>query len=481
VVARYAMEHGDIGAIEAFPDHFKNVNQHSALMQISRWKKCVREGKILPYVRPPAYGNIIDVELAEQFDIRRAAGLDVDDASLRRMLIPLLNKYGMSKLLKENGGKYCFNHSWAVRFFKRHNISTRVCTTKMRELPLDFDAKKAEYIKIGAKIIERYRIPPELVVGTDETNALFVNRAKKTRDRSGNKRVRVIGMGDDKAQVTVLFAANECGQMLDEYQIIWQGITARSHPPAETKQPGSIWSHSKSHWQNEKTYLDVLKNIAVPYRLRMITLLGLTEDQKMLWKHDLHFTHKDEAVMKFAAENHIIFLFVPAKCTDVLQECDVILNSPFKCSLKKEFRDWLHIEFTTYLANGNDSALFKPRLIMSVLKPLMPGWIHAAIQSLKTPIMAVAISECFKNDGCFGIMRSPAYIAGIREELDAEINPAAIIVPDGLEIEEDNIDDLVAGDDVLNDLDRFAAIALDFDDESDSEREDDDADADDDE
>ena len=107
------------------------------------------------------------------------------------------------------------------------------------------------------------------------------------------------------------------------------------------------------------------------------------------------------------------------------------------------------MEFTTFIANGNDAALFKPRLIMSVLKPLMPDWIHTAIQSLKTPIMTAAISECFKTDGCFGIMRSPAYIAEIREELDAEVNPPAVFVPDGFEVEEDHVNDLVPADDVL--------------------------------
>ena len=64
--------------------------------------------------------------------------------------------------------------------------------------------------------------------------------------------------------------------------------------------------------------------------------------------------------------------------------------------------------------------------------------------------MVVAISECFKNDGYFELLRSPAYVAGIREELDAEINPPAIYVPNGLEVEENNVDDLVADDDLLS-------------------------------
>ena len=47
-------------------------------------------------------------------------------------------------LLKEHRGKYSYGHSFAKRFFKRHNLVSRVCTTKMRELPADFEDKKSK-------------------------------------------------------------------------------------------------------------------------------------------------------------------------------------------------------------------------------------------------------------------------------------------------------------------------------------------------
>ena len=60
----------------------------------------------------------------------------------------------------------------------------------MRELPGDFEAKKATYIMIGAE----YNVPPELVINGDETAVLLVNRAKVTRNTVGAKRVRILGM-----------------------------------------------------------------------------------------------------------------------------------------------------------------------------------------------------------------------------------------------------------------------------------------------
>ena len=80
----------------------------------------------------------------------------------------------------ENGGNYVFGDSWASRFLARHNLRRRVATTKMRERPADFAKKIADYIRIAASIICMYGIPPELVIGCDETGCVFVPRSKHT-------------------------------------------------------------------------------------------------------------------------------------------------------------------------------------------------------------------------------------------------------------------------------------------------------------
>jgi hypothetical protein len=295
----------------------------------------------------------------------------------------------------------------------------------------------------------RYNIPEALVVNNDETAAVFVNRARVTRDRKGNKRVRVIGVGAEKAQITTTLAFNAEGDALP-YQTIWCGKTTRCQPPLHTKpSPDVLWSHTASHWQNEKTYLTYLKEIIVPFRLQTVARLGLPQDQKMLLKHDLHYSHKDETVLRFCEENHIMPLFVPAKCTDVLQECDLIANSTFKCSLKREFRDWLAAEFDKYTAAGKDPVLFNPKLTMGVLKPLLPQWIHNSWKCFQTPDMKTSIAKCFKEQGLFGEMRDPATLSRVFLE-QFQLN----LVPDELEVNDDDfIDDLIgSSDDVTDDL-----------------------------
>ena len=62
-----------------------------------------------------------------------------------------------------------------------------------------------------------------LVYGIDETNALLVSRATRQRVKKGTRRVRVIGVGKEKARITVTPGACEgSGKMLPT-QYIFEG------------------------------------------------------------------------------------------------------------------------------------------------------------------------------------------------------------------------------------------------------------------
>jgi hypothetical protein len=90
-----------------------------------------------------------------------------------------------------------FGKSWAARFWRRHKLSCRIATTKMREIPADFEVKKANYLSVATNIIRQLNIPKQLNYALDETNVMFVSRASRTRSKKGSKRVRLIGIGKD--------------------------------------------------------------------------------------------------------------------------------------------------------------------------------------------------------------------------------------------------------------------------------------------
>jgi DDE superfamily endonuclease len=261
-----------------------------------------------------------------------------------------------------------------MRFYKRHQLVSRVCTTKMRELPADFEAKKALYTKIGAELIYKYKVPPELVLNGDETAVLLVNRAKITRNTKGAKRVKILGIGDDKTQITATIFVAETGEVLP-YQMIFQGVTNKCHPKS-ARPNDCLWTHTKSHWQSVKTYLEFLEWAIVPYKNNVIRALGLPANQRTILKHDLHFTHKDAEVLAYLKANFICPLYVPAGCTDVIQECDVVVNKPFKNAVRSAFRDHLDTLFRAHLAAGNPPIEFVPKLTMGALKPFLTAFVE---------------------------------------------------------------------------------------------------------
>ena len=199
-----------------------------------------------------AYSREIDVELFDLVTIRRSAGLSIDNSILRQQLLTLLTKYNLSDLLKGNGEKHKFGDSWAHSFFVRHGMVLQVCTTKMRELPADFEDKKATYIRIGRELIFTYKTPDELVIGCDETNAQFVNHASRTREAKGVKRCKILGKGSDKAQITVTIFVTESGEVLS-YQMIFEGKTMKCHSLNQLKPADCLWTHTESHWQSVST------------------------------------------------------------------------------------------------------------------------------------------------------------------------------------------------------------------------------------
>lgn len=453
-IAYEAQVFGNNSAIKSFAADFQGVSSTAAYQRLNTWKKDLGSGKADASFksRLPTYGNEIDKLLLADFHAARSAGVSIDDEILRRYLVVHLAAAGKQGLLSEEGGKYSYGHSWAQRFYKRHGLVLRVCTTKMRELPTDFEEKKRKYLSIGAELICRHRVPPELVINGDETAVLLVNRAKVTRNVAGAKRVRILGMGEDKAQITATLFVTEAGDVLP-YQMIFQGKTDRVHPPKGTKPDDCVWTHTNSHWQTVASYIELLEKVIVPYKNNKIAALGLPPTQGTILKHDLHFTHKDAAVLEFLRKNYIYPLFVPAGCTDIMQECDVVVNKPFKNALRKGYRDHIDNLFRIHRESGAPATEFSPKLTMGALRPYLTSFVQRGIEALKTPEMKTCIQNSFASDGCFSIMRSDEMQLAAQFDTTQFVDNSAAI-EEGVENNE-NIEnlDFVSDDDIDDESD----------------------------
>jgi hypothetical protein len=132
LIAEYYGQCGKKRTMNSFAKDMGNRSDRSADQALKQWLLDYRAKKVSHLtIRAPTYGNDIDALLLTECKARMAAGLPMDDVMLRIMLIGLLALHSKTDLLVENGGKYSFQHGWACRFWKRHNLVSRVVTTKI--------------------------------------------------------------------------------------------------------------------------------------------------------------------------------------------------------------------------------------------------------------------------------------------------------------------------------------------------------------
>ena len=120
-------------------------------------------------------------------------------------------------------------------------------------------------------------------------------------------------------------AVEETGEAL-KTQYIFGGKTDRCHPKDKPNPDLGYFTHSESHWQTENTFLQYLDEVIMPYKEKTIRELNLPADQYMILKLDLHYSHKTEKVLERMRLLHILPLYVPAGCTDIMQEMDTVVN-----------------------------------------------------------------------------------------------------------------------------------------------------------
>jgi len=431
-IGHYGAQYGLSKAVDIFRHVFPKNMVHSAVKSaVNRYIKDFRSGK--KEGRRPTRMSVIGEKeegaLIAAFWERSRAGLPLLDNDLRFILVGILSASGKINILKEHGGKHSFRGSWFSRFYRRHGISLRAATSKMREKPADFDAKVAAYEDVLASLLAAHshlQLHPSLVVGVDETNTLFVPRGNKTRAMKGSKRVRTHGVGKEKPQVTVSIAVNREGRAIDT-QIIFGGKTNRCHPkklpPANT-----YYAHTESHWQTPASALEYVNKKLGPYRKEEIRRIneGLPESDKLpnnakallIW--DLHYSHFDESVLKALSDNDFLVCFVPAGCTDEMQVLDTAVNKPYKNGVKNGFRRYLSNEYDIHIAAGFPPNSFNPILTVGTMKEQLPAFVEAGLASIQTDVMKQSIRDAWDRDARFANVLKPE-----RLQLAAEKNREA--------------------------------------------------------
>jgi hypothetical protein len=195
---------GYASACREYADDLADLKIESRKATLNRWKREMGNSKVIAFNkdRLQAYGANVEKDLVSDIVTRNTLGLIVDNDALREPLIKKLADTKQTHLLQENGGRHVYRYGWCTRFWKRNNFVSRIATSKMRDPPVNLEEKRDTMVRIGASHIYRGKIHKRLVFALDETNALFLAQKNRTVTKRGKRRIRLIGKGSDKAQIT---------------------------------------------------------------------------------------------------------------------------------------------------------------------------------------------------------------------------------------------------------------------------------------
>lgn len=186
-------------------------------------------------------------------------------------------------------------------------------------------------------------IPAALTLGGDETGIHLLPSSGYSLAPTGCKSVRREGFGD-KRQITCFLAHSFAGEILP-VQLIFKGSTSRVLPeldPVLVRKHKAVLTCTHNHWSNDGSMIDWLRLIAIPYLLAKKRELCLAPDYPCLVVWDVWHAHRSEVVRNFIAQKApwLRLLYVIARCTSILQVCDVSLNKPLKASVERKTREW---------------------------------------------------------------------------------------------------------------------------------------------
>ena len=128
-----------------------------------------------------------------------------------------------------------------------------------------------------------------------------------------------------------------------------------------------------------------------------------------------------------------------------MQECDTVVNKPFKHAVKLGYKNNLDGLFQIFLDGGHNAALWQPKLTLGALKPFITAWVALGIQALKTPKKRLTIKNAFANDDLFTVIRDLIKLLEMQVESALNMAEEEIFIPAEAE-KSDHDEELVLAD-----------------------------------
>ena len=388
-ISSYAIMHGTTATIRHFKDRFPELKWTT----VNDWKKAM----MVATKKAAKSGNPMQIDKLEEKKRGRPSLLSEDVTSdIKRYIATLRDAGGVvntrivlaaatgilqrkdPSILRCNGGHIDLQKSWAKYLLKKMDFVKRRATTKHVTRCENFDGLKDQYLFDIKAVAEMESIPGSLIINWDQTGINYVPVSEWSMAKEGSKRVEVTGL-KDKRQITAVFAGTMSGDFLP-VQLVYQGKTSRCLPTIEF--PGD-WhlTFSENHWCNERTMVDYVQKIFLPYVNHKRKELGLDKTHPALAIFDEFKGQTTDAIFNLLTTNNVYYVIVPPNCTDKLQPLDVSVNKPAKDFLRHLFQMW----YAEQICSQENSDQLKPvDLKLRVMKPLGARWLIQLYDHMKS-------------------------------------------------------------------------------------------------
>ena len=326
--------------------------------------------------RPLLLGEELDGQVKMYITALRSNGAVINSAIVMACAEGLVKSHD-SNLLQCNGGHIVFTKFWAQSLLLRMGSVKRRATTKAKVSVTNFDKIKAQFLFDIKTIMEMEDIPKDLVINWDHTGLHYVPVSNWTMAKEGSKRVEIVGI-EDKRQITAVFGGTMTGDFLPP-QIIYQGKTPKCLPKVVFPESWHV-TFTQNHWANEKTTIDYLNMILLPYIEEKRKALSVTAPALVIF--DRFKGQCTEAVLSLLEKNNILMAVVPGNCTNRLQPLDISANKPAKELLRGKFQTWYSDQICQTMKEGVAEKSID--LKMSIVKPLGAQWLIELYNYMKS-------------------------------------------------------------------------------------------------
>ncbi len=220
-------------------------------------------------------------------------------------------------------------------------FSKRRANSKSKVLVSDFETVKDDFCNDVKCVVKMEDIPDALIINWDQTAMKIVPSSSWTMEKRGTKRVEIVAI-DDKRQITAVFGCSLSGRFLP-LQLIYQGTTTQCLSKISFPEHWHI-TCTANHWSNGDTMIDYITKIIVPYVTETRSKLNLASDHPALVLFDVFKGHLVDNVRRLLEENCILYVVIPANCTDRLQPLNLSVNKPAR---GRNFRSGMVISFAS--------------------------------------------------------------------------------------------------------------------------------------